>query len=175
MPPSNSARQTKRYLIKSQEPERLSDFRSIVNADPTMELLDEVGPTGEPHTLVVGMGDEQAATLKQRFAGQVIIEQERSAPLNQPRGGPKGGKAGQAEEGSGRHTPVKTTEQPREKDSEMPDKPEQTQSSSPAMSAQAASGRSGPTPQGSSTRTAGATPRTNQLTRWSSTSARTTT
>ena len=72
---SNSARQTKRYLITSQDPQRLAEAIRIVKADPTMELLDEIGPANQPHTLVVGMGDEQAAALKQRFAGQQMVGQ----------------------------------------------------------------------------------------------------
>src|SRR6266851_254471 len=158
---SNSARRTKRYLITSQDPQRLAEAIRIVKADPTMELLDEIGPANQPHTLVVGMGDEQAAALKQRFAGQLIVEQDRPVTLfNQPRGVAKGGKAGRvengrAEEGPARQPSVKPVEQQTEEDRiEMPDKPEQVNTNQPqassgtAMSAQSASGRGGATATG---------------------------
>ena len=71
----------KRYLITSQDPHNISEVIKIVKADSTMALLDEIGPKDQPHTLVVGMGDEQAAALQQRFDGQLIVEQDRPVTL----------------------------------------------------------------------------------------------
>jgi hypothetical protein len=57
-----------RYIIRStHEAVSLDDVVKDIEADPGIELLDLIGPAGQPHTAVVSMPQEKAAALEQRY------------------------------------------------------------------------------------------------------------
>ena len=74
------------YLVRARQPGVLARVAAFVEADPSMTLARQLGPPDEPHTLVVSMAEQQAASLKQHFAGQLIVERDR--PLTLYPGGP---------------------------------------------------------------------------------------
>jgi subtilisin len=134
---------SQRFLVRSEEPKCLDEFINMIEDDSGALLLDEIGPLDKPHTLVVAMGQEYAAALKQRFAGRIIIEPDRplsnfsdSSQAVGKKSNANPALAGEAE------APY------REDQIEMADKNEQT-------TAQPGSGRSGATAStGAATRTA---------------------
>lgn len=72
-----------RYIIRSKESSKLIEFIDSIRGDPSMELLDQIGPSGQPHTAVVAMPYETAISLEQRFrlSNQLTIEPDRPLSL----------------------------------------------------------------------------------------------
>lgn len=70
-----------RFLVRALVPHHVLEFVENVRDDPSVRIVDEIGPAGQPHTLVVTMSNEQADSLKQRFAGQFIIEPDQPLEL----------------------------------------------------------------------------------------------
>lgn len=77
--PSSEGENT--YLLQPREPDVLAQVRELIGADASIKVLQEIGPAGEPHTLVVAMREQQAAELKHRFAGRLIVERDRPLTL----------------------------------------------------------------------------------------------
>ena len=50
-----------RYLISCLNPDKLNEFISSGYQDPTLQLIDTVGPVGLPHTAVYEMSHSKAA------------------------------------------------------------------------------------------------------------------
>lgn len=71
------------YIIRSKDAGQLAEFIDEVSKDPAMELLDSIGPVGQPHTIVVAMPREKAVFLEQRFriSSQLTIEPDRPLSL----------------------------------------------------------------------------------------------
>ncbi len=79
---TNGARS--RYLVQSPLPATLARFLEAAAADPDMEIVDRIGPPGEPHTAVIVMSPPKADALKQQFriSGQgLTIEPDRPLSL----------------------------------------------------------------------------------------------
>jgi len=72
-----------RYIVRARQAERLVEFIDDIRNDPDMELVDMIGPAGQPHTAVVLMSDDTARTLQQRFHAthQLTIEPDRPLSL----------------------------------------------------------------------------------------------
>jgi hypothetical protein len=70
-----------RFLVRAIAPQDVTHFVENVRNEPGVIFLDEIGPPGQPHTLLISMSNEQAEALKQRFAGQFIIEPDQPLQL----------------------------------------------------------------------------------------------
>ncbi|MFL6657077.1 MAG: hypothetical protein ACJ8GW_03305 [Massilia sp.] len=73
-----------RYIVRAPgNGSTLADFLTIIQNDPTLELLDTIGPAGMPHTAVVGVDPEQASAFEQRVRNlqHLMIEQDRPLSL----------------------------------------------------------------------------------------------
>jgi hypothetical protein len=73
-----------RYIIQAADPRQLAEFLDEIGKDKDMELLDTIGPAGQPHTAVVAMSQEKANSLEQRFRTsnqQLKIEPDRPLSL----------------------------------------------------------------------------------------------
>ena len=66
-----NSRLSNRYLVSADEPSALTQVIDNLRADPSVELLDTIGPPQAPHTAVVNMNDEQAAGLRRKFGAAV--------------------------------------------------------------------------------------------------------
>ena len=69
------------YLVRARQPGVLARVTTHVEADPAITVLRKLGPSGEPHTLVVSMAEAQAAALEQQFSGELIVERDRPLTL----------------------------------------------------------------------------------------------
>ncbi|MCE2870269.1 MAG: hypothetical protein LW714_02505 [Oxalobacteraceae bacterium] len=72
-----------RYLISCVNPDKLNEFISTGYEDPSIQLIDTVGPIGSPHTAVYEMSHAKAAQLKQLFStvGELKIEADQSLSM----------------------------------------------------------------------------------------------
>jgi hypothetical protein len=81
---TNGAGARARYLVQSPLPGAVARFLEAVAGDPEMEIVDRIGPPGEPHTAVLVMAAPKADALKQQFriSGQgLTIEPDRPLSL----------------------------------------------------------------------------------------------
>jgi hypothetical protein len=67
---------TAEYLVRAREPFTLAPVIAFFEAEPLNPIQRRLGPAGAPHTLVVSLTDVQAAALKERFAGRLIVERD---------------------------------------------------------------------------------------------------
>ena len=65
-----------RYMVSCQDPGKLSQFIQSSHQDPSLQLIDTLGPLGAPHTAVYEMAHTKAAELQRVFtqAGDLKIE-----------------------------------------------------------------------------------------------------
>jgi len=69
-----------RYLVaQTGAGDLLSELTRQFDADAEIEVLDKVGPAGQPDTVVVSMTPDRARELQKKFAGKLIVEKD--APL----------------------------------------------------------------------------------------------
>ena len=54
-----------RYIIRSEDANQLNELINRIKQDPGVELLDVIGPAGQPHTIVAAMPHEKARFLEQ--------------------------------------------------------------------------------------------------------------
>lgn len=73
------------YVVQARQPGVLTRAITRIEADPAITIVRRLGPSDEPHTLVASMAEAQAATLRQQFAGELIIERDRPLTLYQER------------------------------------------------------------------------------------------
>ena len=78
-PPSARAR----YIIRSSDAQQLASLISTLSTDPGIEILDQIGPSSEPHTVVVAMARDKAASVEERIrsSDQLTIEPDRPLSL----------------------------------------------------------------------------------------------
>lgn len=76
---SDSARQ--RYIISATDPQQLADF--LNSAEPGVEVVDQIGPADQPHTVIVSIPPEHAPSLQRRVRSspQLTIEPDRPLSL----------------------------------------------------------------------------------------------
>lgn len=60
----------------------LSDFIQSIGNDPDIAVVDEIGPSGHPHTLVISVPAHAAAALEERFRQTPQLMFERDRPLS---------------------------------------------------------------------------------------------
>ena len=72
-----------RYIIRANDPWQLATFIASIKTDTSIEVLDTIGPVGQPHTLVAAMNKDKAALLEQHFrtSNQLTIEPDRPLSL----------------------------------------------------------------------------------------------
>ena len=65
-----------RYLVSCADPGKLAQFIQASQHDPTLQLIDTLGPLNAPHTAVYEMAHAKAADLQRLFnqAGELRIE-----------------------------------------------------------------------------------------------------
>ena len=72
-----------RYIVRARaEGSTLNDFLISIQGDPELELVDTIGPQGQPHTAVVAVTPEQALSFEQRFRNSQHLMIERDRPLS---------------------------------------------------------------------------------------------
>lgn len=84
MPLSQTGPGKARYLIRAAgDAVPLADFLNSVRADASIAIVDQIGPPGQPHTVVAEMSHDQARALEQRFSqsNQLMIEPDRPLSL----------------------------------------------------------------------------------------------
>jgi hypothetical protein len=69
------------YMVRARPPATLARALQFITSDPAFTLRRQMGPPDEPHTLVVAMSEAMAAVLQQRFANDLIVEQDRPLQL----------------------------------------------------------------------------------------------
>src|SRR5262245_37619596 len=70
-----------RYTVISRDPVLLVLVAKTIRDNPLTILLDELGPSDQPHTLVVSMTEQEAANLKQLFGDRLVIERDKPLTL----------------------------------------------------------------------------------------------
>ena len=73
-----------RYIIRATaDAAPLAAFLATIKDDPSVELIDTIGPRDQPHTVVVEISHDMARRLEQRFGNskQLIIEPDRPLSL----------------------------------------------------------------------------------------------
>lgn len=72
-----------RFIVRGRDEGALTDFLTMINNDPELELVDTIGPEQRPHTAVVAVAPEQALSFEQRIRNlqQLMIERDRPLSL----------------------------------------------------------------------------------------------
>ena len=72
-----------RYIVRARsEGSALADFLAAAQGEPTLEVLDTIGPQGQPHTAIVALDAELASAFEQRFCNSPHLMIERDQPLS---------------------------------------------------------------------------------------------
>lgn len=71
-----------RYLIIANDGQRLQRFIAELQRDKEVQLLDTLGPTNMPHTLICAMTHEKAAALAENFQAEGALRIEPDQPLS---------------------------------------------------------------------------------------------
>jgi hypothetical protein len=82
MPSNQHQAEAGHFIIRSSDPAALADFIDEVSIDPELGLIDQIGPIGQPHTVVVAMSNAKAAALEQRFKQASPLKIEPDRPLS---------------------------------------------------------------------------------------------
>lgn len=74
---------TIRFIVRARDDGgTLADFLALVEREPALELIDTIGPPGDPHTAVISTSAAHAADFEQRFRHSPHIMIERDRPLS---------------------------------------------------------------------------------------------
>ena len=74
---------TTNYIVRARESDgALAAFMRGIASDPDITLVDQIGPHGDPHTLVISVAADKAASLEERFRNQTQLMLERDRPLS---------------------------------------------------------------------------------------------
>lgn len=72
-----------RFIVRTRaEGGTLAEFLTELRTDPALELVDTIGPPGQPHTAVVATSADHAPAFEQRFRNSPHIMIERDRPLS---------------------------------------------------------------------------------------------
>src|SRR5262249_56203444 len=55
------------FIVRSDDPQTLALVVRAIGADPTAEVMHEIGPPGHPHTLLVSMTEDNPPALQHPF------------------------------------------------------------------------------------------------------------
>lgn len=71
-----------RYIVSCNDPGKLSQFIQSSYQDPSLQLIDTMGPVGAPHTAVYEMAHAKAAELQRLFTQSGELRIEPDQPLS---------------------------------------------------------------------------------------------
>ena len=71
-----------RYIVSCNDPGKLSQFIQSGYQDPSLQLIDTMGPAGAPHTAVYEMAHAKAAELQRLFTQSGELKIEPDQPLS---------------------------------------------------------------------------------------------
>lgn len=71
-----------RYLVSCSNPGKLNEFIENSYQDPSLQLIDTMGPSGAPHTAVYEMSHSKAADLQRLFIHSGELKIEPDQPLS---------------------------------------------------------------------------------------------
>lgn len=72
-----------RFIVRARhEGATLTDFLATLHDDPTLEVVDTIGPPDQPHTAVLEVAPELASDFEQRFRNSPHLMIERDRPLS---------------------------------------------------------------------------------------------
>jgi hypothetical protein len=76
-----------RYIVRARDEDggasrALADFMRSLDDDPEIALVDQIGPAGQPHTLVISVPAHRAPALEERFRHTPQLMLERDRPLS---------------------------------------------------------------------------------------------
>ena len=71
-----------RYIVSCHDPGKLDQFIQSSYQDPSLQLIDTMGPAGAPHTAVYEMAHAKAAELQQAFTQSGDLKIEPDQPLS---------------------------------------------------------------------------------------------
>lgn len=72
-----------RFIVRARaEGSTLADFLATIEHEPELELVDTIGPAQRPHTAVIAVAPEHAASFEQRFRNSQQLMIERDRPLS---------------------------------------------------------------------------------------------
>ena len=72
-----------RYIVRARDENgALSAFIHSIDGDPEIALVDQIGPAGKPHTLVISVPADRASALEERFRQTPQLMLERDRPLS---------------------------------------------------------------------------------------------
>ncbi len=79
MPPNTDIR----YMVRARDDNgALAEFARSVAGDPDIALVDQIGPQGKAHTLVIAVPQDKAASIEERFRNSTQLTLERDRPLS---------------------------------------------------------------------------------------------
>jgi len=78
--PTPSARD--QYIVRATDPGRLTVFLDGLRDDPAIEVVDRIGPAGQPHTAVLAVPADRASGLQQRIRSIEHLSIEPNRPLS---------------------------------------------------------------------------------------------
>jgi len=72
-----------RHIIRAADSGLLAELIRRIEADPSVQLLDVIGPVDAPHTVVAAMSPDTAAAFEMQFraSNQFTIEPDRPLSL----------------------------------------------------------------------------------------------
>jgi hypothetical protein len=76
--------ETHRYIVRgADDGPALAAFLAGIHADPSLRLIETIGPQGRPHTAVIETDAQTAKRLEESFrnANQLMIEPDRPLSL----------------------------------------------------------------------------------------------
>ncbi|GEM_PF-3126045 len=72
-----------RFIVRArQDGEALTDLLNALHDDPHLDVVDTIGPPGQPHTAVLAVEPELADDFEQRFRNSPHLMIERDRPLS---------------------------------------------------------------------------------------------
>jgi len=81
MPKETSGNARQNFLVRARHSTALAQVIGHIEADPSIAIERRVGAGDGLETLVVSMSESQAALLRQRFPGEVIVESDQPLTL----------------------------------------------------------------------------------------------
>ncbi|MES2014850.1 MAG: hypothetical protein V4484_00010 [Pseudomonadota bacterium] len=72
-----------RYIVRARtDTGALADFLAMIQNDPSLELVDTIGPAQRPHTAVIAVTPQQALAFEQRLRNTQQLVFERDQPMS---------------------------------------------------------------------------------------------
>ena len=78
-----AAPDARRYIVRSDDSKQVAAFIDSIRNTPDIKLVDQIGPPGAPHTVVILARSEQAEAMRQCLgaSSKLIIEPDQPLSL----------------------------------------------------------------------------------------------